>query len=140
MGKQRRGGNKHHGASTSKKSHGGGGGKTQSKAHGLKKSADIRRDGMVLEKLKETIARKAAERAAAQPMVEATVGRAVVLAHGAGGSSSHGAMKAWRQRFLLLADEVAMVDFSRPYALTQSDSVLLRPSPSAHMSLRSKNA
>ena len=42
------------------------------------------------------------------------IGRAVVLAHGAGGSSSHASMKAWRTRLQDMCDEVFMIDFPRP--------------------------
>jgi predicted alpha/beta-hydrolase family hydrolase len=47
------------------------------------------------------------------------VGRAIVLAHGAGGSSSHSSMKAWKQRFSPLCDEVFMFNFPRPYQMAQ---------------------
>ena len=46
------------------------------------------------------------------------IGRAVVLAHGAGGSSSHSSMKAWKARLQPLCDDVLMVDFPRPHQLS----------------------
>ena len=46
------------------------------------------------------------------------VGRAVVLAHGVGGSSSHKSMKAWKQRLAPLCDDVIMFDFPRPHQMT----------------------
>ena len=53
------------------------------------------------------------------------VGRAILLAHGAGGSSSHASMKAWKQRLSHLADAVIMVDFARPYKMgTQTAAYL----------------
>ena len=45
---------------------------------------------------------------------EATVGTAVVLAHGAGGSSSHASMRAWRERLAPWCDAVLAFDFPRP--------------------------
>lgn len=43
-------------------------------------------------------------------------GRAIVLAHGAGGSSTHSSMKAWSQRLQPLCDQVVSFDFPRPLA------------------------
>ena len=41
------------------------------------------------------------------------VGRAVILAHGAGGSPNHASMKAWKQIFAPMCDEVLMVEFPK---------------------------
>ena len=41
------------------------------------------------------------------------VGRAVILAHGAGGSPNHASMKAWKQFFAPMCDEVLMVEFPK---------------------------
>ena len=41
------------------------------------------------------------------------VGRALILAHGAGGSSSHSSMKMWKQRLSHLCDGIFMVDFPK---------------------------
>jgi len=43
------------------------------------------------------------------------VGTAIVLAHGAGGSSSHASMRAWSERMMSHCDEVRMFDFPRPF-------------------------
>lgn len=50
--------------------------------------------------------RTAFERAEMKAAAKRTVGTAVVLAHGAGGSSGHSSMRSWRERFSLLCDEV----------------------------------
>lgn len=60
------------------------------------------------------------------------VGRAVVLAHGAGGSSSHSSMKQWKQRLAHLCDAVYMVDFPRPYQLSTQGSAFLEAMERAH--------
>ena len=60
------------------------------------------------------------------------VGRAVVLAHGAGGSSSHASMKMWRQQLASTCDEVVMVDFPRPYRMARLTATLADAVATAH--------
>jgi FKBP-type peptidyl-prolyl cis-trans isomerase len=48
---------------------------------------------------------------------EQAVGTAIVLAHGAGGSSSHASMRAWRDRLAPCCDEVRLFDYGRPYSI-----------------------
>jgi len=61
------------------------------------------------------LTKAAAANAPAPKSITKTVGRAVVLAHGVGGSSTHASMKAWKQQFAAMCDEVIMVDFPRPH-------------------------
>lgn len=49
------------------------------------------------------------------PRVKPKVGTAIVLSHGAGGSSSHSSMRAWSARLSPLCDELISFDFPRPF-------------------------
>ena len=112
MGKLRRGAAK---SETSKSSNGKAKGSKRALS-GVKKAADVRRDVAVLQQLKAKLAAvKAAAKPTAHARVELALGRAVLLAHGAGGSSSHSSMKAWRALLALSCDEVIPVEFARPH-------------------------
>ena len=48
------------------------------------------------------------------------VGRAVVIAHGIGGSASHASMKSWKKRFAASCDEVFLFNFPRPFQMASA--------------------
>mmetsp|Transcript_46234 Transcript_46234/g.76445 ORF Transcript_46234/g.76445 Transcript_46234/m.76445 type:complete len:504 (-) Transcript_46234:163-1674(-) len=77
------------------------------------------------EKQKEQILKAAGpnkttyEAALAETAQKRFLGRAIVLAHGAGGSSTHSSMKAWKKQLRPLCDEVVTFDFGHGNNISQ---------------------
>ena len=59
------------------------------------------------------------EKAAVSCEESKSTGPAIVLAHGAGSSSSHAAIKAWRSRLVPIAGKVFTFDYPRPHQMAQ---------------------
>lgn len=109
----------------------------KSRVHPTKNSAHKKSrphpDGDTKAKLQKIITKKSQQPTALrgtatvppEQLERRSVGRAIVLAHGAGGSSSHSSMKAWRQRLEVFCDEVLPVDFPRPYQTSTQTAALV---------------
>ena len=84
--------------------------------------------------LKKTAALPVALPQATYVETKKMIGRAIVLAHGVGGSSSHSSMKAWRERLqeVSTCDEVIMVDFPRPHCTSTLGATMLEGLQRAH--------
>ena len=59
------------------------------------------------------------EKAMVKEVEHNATGPAIVLAHGAGSSSSHAAMKAWRSRLTPIAGKVFMLDYPKGHQMAQ---------------------
>ena len=109
MGKQRLGGNKSETKSKRDK------GKAKKRTMAMEKESARSKEKAKI--LATSMPSRGNYEAALTADTHVLVGRAIVLAHGAGGSASHASMKAWKKRLGPYCDDVFLFNFPRPYQM-----------------------
>ena len=95
--------------------------KTKKKAPARVQKAKIKESKREAARLKSDahLSRGKFEKAMVKEVEHNATGPAIVLAHGAGSSSSHAAMKAWRSRLTPIAGKVFMLDYPKGHQMAQ---------------------
>ena len=95
--------------------------KTKKKAPARVQKAKIKESKRDAARLKSEahLSRGKFEKAMVKEVEHNATGPAIVLAHGAGSSSSHAAMKAWRGRLTPIAGKVFMLDYPKGHQMAQ---------------------
>lgn len=95
--------------------------KTKKKAPARVQKAKIKESKREVARLKSDahLSRGKFEKAMVKEVENNATGPAIVLAHGAGSSSSHAAMKAWRSRLTPIAGKVFMLEYPKGHQMAQ---------------------
>ena len=95
--------------------------KTKKKAPARVQKAKLKESKREAARLKSDahLSRGKFEKAMVKEVEHNATGPAIVLAHGAGSSSSHAAMKAWRSRLTPIAGKVFMLDYPKGHQMAQ---------------------